>query len=196
MRDDIEGTAFSKLDRRITRLEQAGITRISFGPGQRIRIYDEDGVDVGYVGELPSGGFGISYVYDGAVTSAAGIAAVHKATLDYLDVLGASHAITLSEHAAKNAGQDASISYLNGEKNVHAGQIAALQSNVSGLQSGLGSLEGALGALQSTVGGMAGLAELITALDNTNRIQNLKITALENRLDRLDGGGGPANPGT
>lgn len=166
----------------------------------------QDGALVGTVGMIGET-VGLGYQYDGAVTSAAAVAAIHKANLaahttdlasqlgsiNYLNEQKNLHAATLAAHGTELSSQAGSINYLAGIATGHSGQISTLQSQMSGVQSDLGGLSGALSSLQSTVGGMGGFGALLdTLISKVSRAES-KINHIENYLS--GGGTGPFAPG-
>ncbi|WP_371031278.1 hypothetical protein [Pseudoclavibacter sp. JSM 162008] len=177
-----------------------------------IKVF-KDGALVGTVGMIGET-VGLGYQYDGAVTSAAAVAAIHKANLaahttDLASQLGsinylneqknlhaatlAAHGSTLSTHGTELSSQAGSINYLAGIATGHSGQISTLQSQMSGVQSDLSGIGSALSSLQSTVGGMPDYGSVIgTILSRLSRTES-KISQIENYLS--GGGTGPFNPG-
>ncbi|MBF4549664.1 hypothetical protein [Pseudoclavibacter sp. VKM Ac-2888] len=175
----------------------------------------KDGALVGTVGMIGET-VGLGYQYDGSVTSAAAVAAIHKANLathttDLASQLGsinylneqknlhaatlASHGSTLSAHGTELSSQAGSIGVLSGYATAFSGQIGTLQSQMAGVQSGLSGAQGAISSLQGAVGSQgtanSNFQASINALISDVNMIGLKISRLESWARN---GGGPGGP--
>lgn len=173
-----------------------------------IKIINDGGLvgTVGMIGETT----GLGYQYDGSVTSAAAVAAIHKATLnthttDLASQLGSInflneqknlHAATLAAHGSELSSQAGSILGLAGALNGTNGRVDSLESGVAGLQGAVGGLQGAVGNLQSQLGGVGGsmdalAGDLANISGRLNAVESL-AAKISNYLQH--GGGNPGFP--